>query len=183
MNFKPPPKRQASSRRSLITAVALITLIAGIGVGVWRIQPKPSTAPAGWLFELSFPDPSGKSIKLSDARGRLTLINFWATWCPPCIEEMPELSKVHAELSASGLKVIGLAIDSPSNVREFLQSRKFDYPLLITAAQGPEIATRLGSATGALPYTVLIDEKNQIIRQKVGRIREEEIKSWFSEVR
>jgi thiol-disulfide isomerase/thioredoxin len=172
-----------SSRRSLIVAIGLIMLILGIAVGFWRIQPTPSTAPAGWVFELSFPDASGKSVKLADARGRLTLVNFWATWCPPCIEEMPELSQVHQELAPAGVKVIGLAIDSPSNVREFLENRSFSYPLLITAAQGTDIAARLGSATGGLPYTVLINEKNQVIKQKAGRIREEEIKSWIAEVR
>lgn len=183
MNTASRTNAKPSSRRSLLIAIALITLIAGIGVGYWRIQPNPSTAPAGWVFELSFSDASGKSVKLADTRGRLTLVNFWATWCPPCIEEMPELSKIHAEFSATGVKVIGLAIDSPSNVREFLQSKAFSYPLLVTAAQGSEIATRLGNPSGALPYTVLIDEKNRVLKQKVGRIREEEIKSWIAEVR
>jgi thiol-disulfide isomerase/thioredoxin len=171
-------------RRSLLVAVGVITLIAGIAIGVWRIKPNPVSAPADWVFELSFPDAKGQPVLLSSVRGEgLTLVNFWATWCPPCVEEMPELSQFHTQMSSKGIKVIGLAVDSPSNVREFLSTRSYSYPLLITGGAGTELAKRMGNAIDALPYTVLIDEKNRIIKQKAGRIREEELKSWISEVR
>lgn len=172
------------NRRSLLVAVGLITLIAGVAIGIWRIKPNPVSAPADWVFELSFPDPKGQPVQLSSVRGTdLTLVNFWATWCPPCIEEMPELSQFHSEMSSKGVKVVGLAVDSPSNVREFLTNKSFSYPLLITGGAGTELAKKMGNAIDALPYTVLIDEKNRIIKQKAGRIREEELKSWISEVR
>jgi len=172
-----------NTKRSLIAITALITLILGIAVGVWRMQPTPVAAPAQWVFELSFPSPTGEPTTLASVRGRLTVINFWATWCPPCIEEMPELSRIHAEMSSSGVKLIGLAVDSPSNVREFLEDKQFSYPLLITGGAGTDLAKRLGNAIDALPYTVLIDEKGTVIRQKAGRIHEEELKSWIAEVR
>jgi thiol-disulfide isomerase/thioredoxin len=157
-----------NTKRSLIAITALITLILGIAVGVWRMQPTPVAAPAQWVFELSFPSPTGEPTALASVRGRLTVINFWATWCPPCIEEMPELSRIHAEMSSSGVKLIGLAVDSPSNVREFLEDKQFSYPLLITGGAGTDLAKRLGNAIDALPYTVLIDEKGSLIRQKAG---------------
>ncbi|WVN41609.1 TlpA disulfide reductase family protein [beta proteobacterium MWH-UniP1] len=172
------------NRRSLLVAVGLITLIAGVAIGLWRIKPNTVSTPADWVFELSFPDPKGQTTPLRSTRGeKLTLVNFWATWCPPCIEEMPELSRFHSEMSSKGIKVVGLAVDSPSNVREFLQNKTFSYPLLITGGAGTELAKKMGNAVDALPYTVLIDEKNRIIKQKAGRIREEELKSWISETR
>jgi thiol-disulfide isomerase/thioredoxin len=171
------------SRRTLLILVALIMLAAGIAIGMWRIKPQTNVAPAQWVFDLSFPDAEGKQIDMSAIRGKLTMINFWATWCPPCVEEMPELSRFHKEMSPTGVHVVGLAVDAPSNVREFLSSRQFSYPLLITGASGTELAKRLGNSLDALPYTVLIDDKGTVLKQKVGRIREEEMKSWISQVR
>ena len=172
-----------NSRRSLIAITGLAMLIIGIALGSWRIKPKDEVPPAGWVFELSFPDPAGKEVRLADARGRLTVVNFWATWCPPCVEEMPELSRIHADLSPSNVKIVGLAVDSPSNVREFAKRYPVSYPLLVTGGSGTELAKRLGNAIDGLPYTVLIDEKGSVLRKKAGRIREEELRSWISEVR
>ena len=170
-------------RLSLFAAIALIATIVGVGVGFWRIQPNSAVAPAQWIFELSFPDPEGKAIPLRNVRGQLTVVNFWATWCPPCVEEMPELSRIHAEMSPKNIKVIGLAVDSPSNVREFTQKSSFSYPLLVTGGSGTELAKKLGNAIDALPYTVLIDEKGQVLKKKAGRIREEELRAWIAELR
>ncbi len=175
-----------SSRRtrlSLLAAAGLILLIAGIGVGLLRFSPNKSSAPAGWVFELQFPDPAGQPVKLESVRGRLTVVNFWATWCPPCVEEMPELSRIHDQMSSKDVKVIGLAVDSPSNVREFMKSRAFSYPLLVTGGSGSELAKKLGNSVEALPYTVLIDENGRILKQKLGRIKEEELKAWITELR
>ena len=171
------------SRWSLAIAIGLITLIAGIGLGILRLKPSNVVDSASWVFELSFPDARGAPVSLASVRGRLTVVNFWATWCPPCIEEMPELSRFHEEFSSKNIKVIGLAVDSPSNVREFLSSRNFSYPLLVTGGSSSELAKKLGNSVEALPYTVMIDEKGNVIKQKVGKLNEKDLKSWISEVR
>jgi peroxiredoxin len=163
------------SKWSLLAAVGLILLIAGIAVGMLRLSPSKVPA-ADWVFELSFPNPQGEAISLQDVRGRLTVVNFWATWCPPCVEEMPEMSP-------KDVKVLGLAIDSPSNVREFLKTRSLSYPLLVTGGSGSELAKRLGNSIEALPYTVLIDANGRVLKQKLGRIKEEELRNWIAEVR
>lgn len=163
--------------------VAVLAVGLGIGLSIWRLSPKPVDLPAQWVFELSFPDSKGDQVALSSVRGRHTVVNFWATWCPPCVEEMPELSLIHREFSPKGVNVIGLAIDSPSAVRSFLETREFSYPLLITGASGSELGKRLGNAIEALPYTVLINEDGNVIKQKLGRIREEELRAWIAELR
>jgi peroxiredoxin len=170
-------------KRVSLLVVALLAVGLGIGLSLWRLNPKPVEVPAQWVFELSFPDAKGQQVAMADIRGKLTVVNFWATWCPPCIEEMPELSLIHNEFSPKDVKVIGLAVDSPSAVRNFLETREFSYPLLITGASGSELGKRLGNSIEALPYTVLIDEKGNVIKQKLGRIREEELRSWVSETR
>jgi peroxiredoxin len=96
---------------------------------------------------------------------------------------MPELSRIHEELSSKDVKVVGLAVDSPSNVREFLKTRSFSYPLLVTGGSGSELSKRLGNSIEALPYTVLIDANGRVLKQKLGRIKEEELRNWIAEVR
>lgn len=171
------------SRWSLLIALGMIALIAGIGLGISRLKPATPTAPADWVFELRFPDAQGNPVGLDTVRGRYTVVNFWATWCPPCIEEMPELSRFHEQFSSRNIKVIGLAVDSPSNVREFLSKRSFSYPLLVTGGAGSELAKKLGNSVEALPYTVMIDENSRVINQKVGKLSEKDLLSWTTQLR
>jgi thiol-disulfide isomerase/thioredoxin len=171
------------TRQSLIWAIILIAaLAAGIGVGVWRLTPDPAPR-ADWFFQLEAPNSAGQSERLTIHRGQLTLVNFWATWCPPCIEEMPELSQFHTDLSPSGVKVIGIAVDSPSSVRAFLAERPVSYPSFTLGASGSELARRLGAPADALPYTVLINEKGDVVRQKMGRITGDELRTWIKELK
>ncbi|MEY3669392.1 MAG: TlpA family protein disulfide reductase [Burkholderiaceae bacterium] len=166
------------TRRALVVLAVMVTaLVSGIGIGLWRLAPTP-VANVQWFYALEFPGTDGKPVSLAAYRGGYTLVNFWATWCPPCIEEMPELSRFHDKWSSKGIKVLGLAVDSPSNVREFLEDKTFSYPLLITGAAGSELARRLGSSIDALPYTALVDPEGRVVQQKMGRIYEDELMKW-----
>ena len=167
------------TRRALVVlAVMVMALVSGIGIGLWRLAPTPPVASVQWFYALEFPGTDGQPVSLERYRGGYTLVNFWATWCPPCIEEMPELSRFHDNWSSKGIKVLGLAVDSPSNVREFLEDKTFSYPLLITGAAGSELARRLGSSIDALPYTALVDPEGRVVKQKMGRIYEDELMKW-----
>ncbi|MEY4083631.1 MAG: hypothetical protein RL483_1000 [Pseudomonadota bacterium] len=170
------------SSKKTVLAIVLVALLAGVGFGVWRLSPTPA-ASAGWLFELSYPQANGQALALSSQRGRLTVVNFWATWCPPCVEEMPELSRIHTEMSSSGVKIIGLAVDSPSAVREFLAERPVSYPVAIVGAAGSDMAKKLGASVDALPYTVLLNQRGEVLAQKMGRIKEDELRRWIKEAK
>lgn len=175
----PPPPR----RRALLWPLILIAaLVAGIAAGIWRYLPEPAPR-ADWFFLLEAPNAAGEKQRLADHRGRITVVNFWATWCPPCIEEMPELARFHTELAASGVKVIGIAVDSPSSVREFLAQRPVSYPSFTLGATGSELARRLGAPADALPFTALITENGEVARQKMGKITGEELRKWVNELK
>jgi thiol-disulfide isomerase/thioredoxin len=165
-------------------SVIVLALLAGAGLGYWRAAPKTDVPPANWVFELQYPqmlDGKTQTTPVAAHRGPLTVINFWATWCAPCIEEMPELSRVHKDFSPDRANVIGLAVDSPSNVKNFLEQHQISYPILLVGAAGTDLAKRLGARIDALPFTVVIDQKGVVRHQKLGRIREEELRSWLKE--
>lgn len=116
---------------------------------------------------------------MSQWRGRLLVVNFWATWCAPCVEEMPELQKVQHDYASRGVAVIGLGIDNAAAIRRFRDEQQIALPLLVAGAGGSEIARQFGNPSGALPYTVLIDRDGRIVQARLGRIREQELRSWL----
>ena len=168
-------------RWMLAGAFAATGLGVGVGLGLWRQSPKAVAEPAGWVFDLQLQKAAqarGELLALAEFRGKPLVVNFWATWCPPCVEEMPELSSFYDKYQQKGIELLGIAVDSPSNVREFLEERQFSYPLVVAGANGTELASRLGSRIDAFPYTVLIAPDGQVVQQKMGRIYEEELIKW-----
>jgi thiol-disulfide isomerase/thioredoxin len=165
----------------LAGAFAATGLGVGVGLGLWRQSPKSLAEPAGWVFDIQLQKAAqarGELLALAEFRGEPLVVNFWATWCPPCVEEMPELSSFYDKYQPKGIELLGIAVDSPSNVREFLEERQFSYPLVVAGANGTELARRLGSRIDAFPYTVLIAPDGQVVRHKMGRIYEEELIKW-----
>lgn len=163
------------NKRWLTALVGAAALAGGLMIGTQH-GIVPSTTPyplAGQTFE----SPSGGTLDLGALKGKIVVLNFWGTWCPPCVEEMPELNALYPELQGKGIELIGLAIDSPSNVREFLQKTPVNYPILLAGLNGSELAKRLGNSQGGLPYTVILDGNGQQILAKAGRIHMDEIKS------
>jgi len=99
------------------------------------------------------------------------MLNFWATWCPPCVEEMPELDELYPQLQAQNVELIGIAIDSAGNVQQFLQKTPVNYPIVLAGMTGTELGKALGNQQGGLPFTVILDENGNELLREAGRIQ------------
>ncbi len=160
--------------------VLIAVLFTGIGVyfGAKRFQPAPPADTAvGALMQLSLADPNGKQQKLSQWQGKVLLVNFWATWCPPCVAEMPELQQLQTERQSKGLQIVGIGIDSPTNIREFSEKHKISYPLLVGGLQGTEVSRSFGNETGGLPFTVLIGTDGSVKQAYMGRLDMQKVRA------
>jgi thiol-disulfide isomerase/thioredoxin len=119
-------------------------------------------------------------LALSGLKGSPLVLNFWATWCPPCVEEMPLIDAFYRENQSKGWQVVGLAIDQPSRVRSFLNQSAVSYPVGLAGMNGSEFGKILGNADGSLPFTVVFDAQGQLIFRKIGKLTPEEVKNWGS---
>ena len=158
----------------LLALVAAIALVGGIAFALFDRAP-PRNADA--LLALSLPDPSGTAQPLAQWRGKVLVVNFWATWCDPCREEMPEFVQAQSELGARGLQFVGIAVDQPEKVRRFASELKLNYPALIAGYDTVELTRPLGNDLAALPFTVIIDRQGRLVRAKMGRLKPDELRS------
>lgn len=169
-----------SRRQALYAGVAAVAGLTGAGLA-WRhqVSGQPSSVELQALWNAEFPRPGGQRLRLSDYRDSGVVVNFWATWCPPCVEEMPLLDAFYRENSSKGWQVIGLAIDQPSQVRRFLDQFPVTYPIGLAGLGGSELGRQLGNTEGGLPFTVVVDAQGRVKQRKLGRLSAEEIKSWI----
>ncbi len=128
----------------------------------------------GVIYTASFTDLDGKSQSLGQWQKKLLVINFWATWCTPCKEEMPIFAKLQQNLAPSGVQFIGIAADSRSNVANFLQKSPMGYPLYPDEAGAIAFSKRLGNRLGLLPHTVVVAPGGDVVYAKLGLIVEDE---------
>lgn len=169
----------ANRRSAMYAGVAALATAAGGGVAWWR-QSSGAIAPevlnAFWGVE--FDTPSGASLAMKTFQGRPLVINFWATWCTPCVEEMPLIDNFFRQNESKGWQVLGLAIDQPSRVRQFLTQFPVTYAIGLAGLIGTDLAKQLGNEVGGLPFTVVLDAQGQLIQRKVGKLTADEVKNW-----
>ncbi|WP_439449370.1 TlpA family protein disulfide reductase [Stenotrophomonas sp. ATs4] len=177
----------------------LWTAVLAAGLGLWagyRLAPAPAApaaapvaspaAPATPALQagdplpaLTLPDLEGRALDLRQRfAGRPLLINVWASWCAPCVEEMPELARFAAAQGDQGVQVLGLALDTQEDVRRFLQRVPVDYPIVIETPGPRDASVQLGNTQGLLPYSVLFDAQGRLLKAKLGPFAHGEIDGW-----
>lgn len=152
-----------------------LPLVAALAAGIWlantRYAPQPANAAAvSALWSLSFPDPTGQPQALAQWRGQIVVLNFWASWCAPCREEMPDFVRLRTQHHQNGVEFVGIAIDNAANVASFLQKQPVNYPILIGEGAAHSLARELGNPSGALPYTIILDRNGDIVMTHLGRL-------------
>lgn len=172
-------------RKFLVVALvaAMIALTAGVYIGFAARVPEASPLPDGAvarLFATRFQDADGKMQAIEQWRGKTLVINFWASWCSPCREEMPAFSRLHQKHAANGVQFVGIALDTANNVVEFSKQSPVSYPLLIADAEGTELARQMGNARLALPYTVVLGPAGELKLARLGRVSEPELDGLLS---
>ncbi|HJV83617.1 TlpA disulfide reductase family protein [Noviherbaspirillum sp.] len=128
------------------------------------------------LLSQSMPDISGKPQHLDQWKGQALIVNFWATWCTPCVDEMPELSALQSEIEPQKIQILGIGIDSATNIAEFASKYHIRYPLFVAGVSGTELSRQFGNQAGGLPYTVLIGRDGQVKKTYLGRLKMNELK-------
>ena len=180
MNETGAPSRGETGRRGLLYAgVAVAAALAGAGFAWRKWSPglaQPDAAAALW--PLSFDTPTGAKLEMQALRGKPLLLNFWATWCPPCVEELPMLDAFYRENADKSWQVIGLAIDQPSAVRVFLERTPVSFPVGLAGLGGSELSKSLGNLAGGLPFTVVIGSAGQLLQRRMGRVSTAELAQW-----
>ncbi len=127
---------------------------------------------------MSFETPNGAPLALQALRGKPLVLNFWATWCPPCVEELPLLDGFYRQNAGKSWQVVGLAIDQPSSVRAFLQRTPVSFPIGLAGLGGTELSQALGNLSGGLPFTVVLAKNGDVLQRKMGRITAADLASW-----
>ena len=169
----------AARRRLLYAGVAGAAALGGAGFAWWKFQPhavEPGVEQALWGLE--FEAPAGSTVAMKSLAGKPLLLNFWATWCPPCVEELPMLNAFYREQSAKGWQVLGLAIDQPSAVRKFLTRIALDFPVGLAGLGGTDLGRSLGNLTGGLPFTVVLGEEGKVLHRKMGQVTAQDLQLW-----
>lgn len=173
-----PVTETPSRRKALLWATAGVAAVAGAGLA-WRSAAGKGDDSGAVLWQQKFDTPDGQPLDLAALRGKDKLIvNFWATWCPPCVAELPMLDRFGRDHSGKGWQVLGLAVDQPSSVRKFLATRPIAFPVGMAGMQGTDLSRRLGNTQGSLPFTVVFAANGSVLHRKIGQLSEADLRTW-----
>jgi thiol-disulfide isomerase/thioredoxin len=162
------------ARNLLLTAIAaVIALALGIGFASWALKAPDATA----LLALSLPDTQGAAQPMRQWRGKVLVVNFWATWCEPCRQEMPEFVRAQREFGAQGVQFVGIAIDQRDKVAQFAKELDLNYPALIGGYEAVDLSKPLGNRLAALPFTVVFDRQSRVAHTHLGPLKPAELRS------
>jgi thiol-disulfide isomerase/thioredoxin len=165
----------------LVSGVAGAAAAAGVA-GYWwqrRLEAQPGAAR---FWALDFETPDQGRLAMASLRGRPLVLNFWATWCPPCVREMPALERFFRSHAPAGWQVVGVAADNAAAVREFLARTPVTYPIVLAGFAGVELSRELGNTSGGLPFTVIYDSAGQLAKRHMGETHYDQLVSWVKDI-
>ncbi len=165
----------SNQNKILLAAVAIVAFIIGAAINSAKVEPVANTSQ---LLSAKLLTKDGNSEAPEQHLGKITLINFWASWCAPCRREMPLFQAVYEREKQNGFQIIGIAIDDPSTAEPMLDSMGINYPNLYAEQTGMQLMELSGNPVGAMPYSVLIDRNGNVIDQKLGEIHEPQLTAW-----
>ena len=155
--------------------VAVSALAVGYWLHPWYGDATPDTGKVAQLMAVTLPDMDGKPQALAQWRGKVMVVNFWATWCAPCLKEIPEFVRMQQKFGPRGLQFVGIAIDNRDKVREFATKFRITYPVLIGEMDAIELVRVVGNDRGGLPFTVIVDRKGRLIGTELGGLTEKKL--------
>lgn len=180
--LSPENQTSESRRRLLLGLTAAGAGILGVGAAWWRAQtpdaPVP-TAPAEGFWSSQFETPQGGTVSMGALQGRPLLVNFWATWCAPCVEELPLINDFYRQNKVNGWQVVGLAVDKLAPVQAFLQKMPLDFPIGMAGLVGAELSRGMGNLVGGLPFSVVLGRNGMVLQRKMGRITDADLSNWL----
>lgn len=150
-------------------------------IGIWALllcslsataADTPSGAP---VFAATFDDLDGAPVALADFRGSPLVLNFWATWCPPCRKEIPDLMEIQRRYGTRGVTLIGIAVEEKAPVTAFVKDQQINYPILVGRDKGIQLLQAIGNQSAGLPYTVVLDRQGNIVFTKRGALTRERL--------
>ena len=171
-------------RRWMLAGAAAAAAAAGLA---WQLRkpageraaaPAPLDADTQAFWQARFTQPDGQVLAMATLRGAPLVLNFWATWCPPCVKEMPELDRFARDFAARGGRVVGLAVDNPAAVQQFLSRTPVSYAIGLAGFDGTDLSRRLGNRSGSLPFTAVFGRDGAVVRRKLGETSFDELKRW-----
>lgn len=184
------PKTPLQRRHVLTVGVAAAAALAGAGAAYWQDKQVASSEPAAPykpasgdlndLWQMQFDTPDGSKLAMQSLKGKPLLINFWATWCPPCVEELPLLERFYSQNKAKSVQIVGLAADKPEAVRTFLKKLPLTFPIGITDLSGIALSKSWGNLAGGLPFSVMLASDGRVIQRKMGKLSEDDLKIWLT---
>ena len=156
----------------VVAGVGVAAGLAGAGVHFWRMGAEASAAP---LHTLRLPDLAGRVQDFNQWQGKVLVVNFWATWCAPCREEIPILVALQEKYRARGLQFVGVAIDQRDKVEAFAREFGINYAVLLGGLETIDVSRQIGNRLGALPYTAVLDRSGRIVSRELGKVKEVEL--------
>lgn len=173
----------ARSRRLLLGATAATAALLGVGVAWWRNQTPdamPVAEPVEGFWSMQWDMPQGGKLSMQSFQGRPLLLNFWATWCAPCVEELPLINDFYRQNKSNGWQVLGLAIDKLAPVQSFLQKMPLDFPVGMAGMAGADLGHGLGNVAGGLPFSVVFGGNGAVLHRKMGRLHAADLANLLS---